>query len=130
MRKRLYDGLIILPPEATPEVRKTQVKNLEDLVQKCNGTILQKVEEGRKPLGYPIRKHAEGYFLVFHFEMETGKVSEFKNALELHEDILTFMVTVQVLRKDKKNVPKLPSHGSKPVHPPQETKSQTAATKP
>ena len=95
---KTYEGMFILPPEAAPEVRKNQIKILEDLIKKFNGNVLQKIEAGKKPLGYPLRKFREGYMVVVDFEMAGPSAPELQKSLPLQEDILKFMITVKPAR--------------------------------
>ena len=99
-----YEALFIFPPEATPEVRKNQDKNLEELLKKFGGTIVQKTEWGKKLLGYPLKKFREGYFLLLEFQMESLNMTEFRKGLELQEGLLKFMVTVKNPKTEKRPV--------------------------
>lgn len=99
---KAYEGLFVLPPEGTPEVLKNQANLLEGFIKKLDGRVVEKIEMGRRPLGYPIRKFREGFFLVLHFQMEPGKVPEFRKTLELQEDLLKIMVVARNPRVDRK----------------------------
>ncbi len=96
-----YDGIFIFPPESAPEARKRQLKGVEDLFQKYQAQILEKVEWGKRPLGYAVRKMKEGYFILWSFQMETSKVAEFRHALNLQEELLKFMLTVKPVKPAK-----------------------------
>ena len=104
-----YEGLFIYPPDAAAEVRKTQDKSLEDLVKKFEGKILQKMEWGRKPLGYPLKKFREGYFVVLEFQLPPLKMNEFRKALELQTDFLKFMLTIKQAKAPLKPAEKSPA---------------------
>ena len=95
---RFYEGLFVFPPETTPEGRKGEEKILEDMIQKLGGSVVQKTEYGKKPLGYAVRKFHEGRFLLCDFQLPPGKMNDLKKALQLYEGLLHFMITV----KDKK----------------------------
>ena len=111
-----YEGLFVFPPEATPDGRKTQIQNLEEAIRKYSGTVVQKVEWGKRPLGYPIRKFREGYFILLDFQMESLRATEFRKAIQLQEDFLNFMITVKTERKEaKKNAAKPRERSPKPV---------------
>ncbi|MBN1688854.1 MAG: 30S ribosomal protein S6 [Candidatus Omnitrophica bacterium] len=92
---RLYEGVFIFPPEATAEMRKNEEKTLEDVIKRNGGKIVQKIDLGRKPLGYNLKKFKEGYFIVIDMEVPRGKTIELRNMLELNESLLHFMVTVK-----------------------------------
>ena len=97
-----YEGFFVFPPESTPEVRKQQLKNLDDLIAKHKGQVAQKTEWGKKPLGYIIKKHQEGYGMIYDFQMDPAQATEFRKGLELQEDLIKFMVTVKVVAKAEK----------------------------
>ena len=103
---KLYEGFFIFSPEETPENRKTQFKNLDDLFSRFQGEILHREEWGKKPLGYPIRKFKEGYFLVVDYRMNPLKTVEFQKTLQLQEDIMKFMITAKNTKVEKKPAPK------------------------
>src|SRR5689334_1986572 len=99
---RLYEAVFIFPPESTTEARKAQLQNLDDLFVKFKAEIIQKMEWGRKPLGYAVRKFHEGFFLVVDYQMDPAKATEFRKTLELQEDILKYMITVKNIKAEKK----------------------------
>ena len=105
-----YEGMFILPPEATADARKAQIASLEELIGKHRGGVLQKNEWGKRSLGYLIRKFSEGYVVVVDFEMDPTQTEAFRKALELHEAVLKFMITVKV---ESKTPPKKVSKVSK-----------------
>ncbi len=96
-----YDGLFIFTPRETEEGRKRQLSLLETLIKKHEGVVTQKSEWGEKPIGYPIRKFKEGYFVHILFQMNPSQVAPFRNALELQENLLNFMLTVYDAKKQK-----------------------------
>ena len=96
-----YEGIFIFPPDSTPDVRKSQLKNLEDLIAKFKGQVQQKAEWGRKPLGYAIDKFQDGHFLVYDYQMDPSKATEFRKSLELQEDILKYMILVKETKTPK-----------------------------
>ncbi len=97
---KLYEGFFILPPDATNDARKTQITNLETSIQKFGGKIVQRIELGRKPIGYMLKKFREGYQVVVDFEMNPPSVQDLRKVLELQEDTLKYMVTVKVPKPD------------------------------
>ena len=106
---KAYEGIFIFPPESAADARKAQLKNLDDIISKFQGSIIQKNEWGKKPLGYPIKKFREGYVVVTDFEMPTSQATEFRKMLELQEDVLKYMITVKAkVKPDKKTVSPAP----------------------
>ena len=103
---RTYEGLFIFPPESGPDARKEELGALEELIKKYSGTIVDKNDWGKKPLGYLLKKHREGYFQLLHFKVPAENMNDFRKALELEERILKFMITVQNEKVAKKKSPK------------------------
>ena len=129
---KAYEGVFVFPPDSTPEVRKTQLKNLEDLITRFGGSITERVEIGRKPLGYPVRKHHEGFLWVADYKMEGPRADEFRKALELQEDLIKHMI----IRKDPvapKKVappkPAAPEAGGVAPKPPARTSPEQAGAR-
>ncbi len=116
-----YEGLFIFPPDSTPEARKNQLKNLDDLIAKFKGQITQKNEWGKKSIGYSIRKFSEGHCLVYDFQMDPSQATEFRKGLELQEDLLKFMVTIKRSPKIEKK-----SAASKAAKPSSRPAAQSA----
>jgi len=112
-----YEGFFIFPPDHTPEVRKKQDKTLEDLIHKFQGTIVEISEGGRKPLGYPVKKSKEGFFVWVHFQLESLKMNELRHALNLQEDFLKFMITRKLASSPKKVSEKSRSQPVQPTQP-------------
>ena len=112
---KAYEGVFIFPPEAAGDGRKAQLKSLEDLIVKFQGAVIQKNEWGKRPLGYPLRKFREGYFVVADFEMPTSQAVEFRKSLELQEDIMKYMITIKKEAKpEKKPAAKAPAAPTAP----------------
>lgn len=104
-----YEGTFIFPPEQSTDLQKAQVQQVEDLIKKCKGSVVQKTEWGKKTLGYPIRKFREGYVVFLEFQMDTTQAPEFRKALELQERLIKFMITVKNIRPLKLSLAKAPT---------------------
>ena len=113
-----YEGVFIFPPESAPEERKTQLKSLDDLIAKFHGEIVQKMEWGKRPLGYAIRKFREGHFLIVDFKMSPSGMAEFRKNLDLQDSLLKYMVTVKDTKVDKKAAAKPPQEVPAKSHRP------------
>ncbi len=95
---RTYEGLFIFPPESGPEARKEEAKALENHLKKFKAVVKEKVEWGKRSLGYAVKKHKEGYVVVLEFTMGPEHAEEFRRTLQLDERILKFMLTVRTAK--------------------------------
>ena len=114
---KLYEGLFVFPPEATTDARKTQLKNVEDLIAKLKGKVIQKAEWGKKPLGYAVKKFREGHVVIMDYQMDSLKQTEFRNALQLQDDLVKFMITVKDTKAEKKKSENASKAAAKTVAP-------------
>lgn len=110
---KAYEGLFVFPPDSTPDVRKGQLKSIDDLIAKFKGQVTQKTEWGKKLMGYPLQKHAEGYVMIYDFQMDSSQAIEFRKGIDLQEDLIKYMITVKVQEKVKAE--KKPSAPKAPV---------------
>lgn len=90
-----YEGILVFPPTATPDDRKAQDKAIDTLVEKFKGKVNQRTDWGKRPLGYTIKRFSEGVFSFVEFDMAPEGVSDFRKALEVHPEVLKYMVTVK-----------------------------------
>ena len=97
---KAYEGVFIFPPEAATDARKAQLKNLDDLIVRCKGSIVNKAEWGKRSLGYAVEGFGEGYFVVVDFKMDPSAADTFRKQLQLSEELIKYMVTVKVVEKN------------------------------
>ena len=122
-----YELVVILPPDSGPDERKAQDKTLEDLVTRAGGKVNQKTELGKRPLGYLLGKHKEGFILLLDLSMETLAVAEFRKALELRDEVLSYMFTIKPT-KEMVRPKSVPRAASKPSVSPETKRSVPAKT--
>ena len=85
-----YEALVIFPPQVTVSVLDGGKNDFEEVLSKFQGKIVNRLDMGRRPLGYPIKKVTEGHVVAFTFELAPENVDALKKALQLEEGILKF----------------------------------------
>jgi|GEM_PF-650130 len=115
---RVYENLLAFSPSVSPEDRKVHEKELEKIIDKHSGKILNKNELGQKYLGYEVKKHREAYLVVWDVQMDPSRAMEYRRALQLYPNIIKYMVTHKL--------PKKPAPPRKPrkIKPESETESR------
>ena len=97
-----YEGLFIFPPDESPEAGKQEERQIEEILRRFGGRVLERKDWGRRPLGYSVRKFREGRVLVWNFEIEAAQMGELFKALHLDEKILkTTIVKPQEPKREK-----------------------------
>lgn len=88
-----YELMIILKPLLPEDIRGGLQKKLEKLITKGKGKITATDSWGKRHLAYPIKKHDEGYYIVYKVSMDPAFVQDFRKELRLTNDILRFLLS-------------------------------------
>ena len=90
-----YELMIILKPLLPEDIRAGIQKKIEKLVTKGKGKITATDAWGKRHLAYPIKKHDEGYYLIYKLSLEANLSDKFQGDLKLMNDILRFILIKQ-----------------------------------
>ena len=111
MEMRQYEAVTIYPPDLTPDRIEQVRQEFKGLVEKHSGKFLNHQELGKRALGCSIRKHTQGVYLVYHFDLDTQQVTPLKKAIRLSDQILRASVVLHDFK-----VKSTPAAGSQ-THP-------------
>lgn len=84
--------MVILKPLLPEDIRAIIQKKLDKLVKDSKGTINSTDSWGKRHLAYPIKKHEEGYYIVYQLTLDSDRVDNFQKELKLMNDILRFLL--------------------------------------
>ena len=112
---RKYEGLFIFPPEEGPEAAKQEDAQLEEMITRFGGRVVERHDWGRRPLGYLLRKFREGRFLLWNFELEGAQLVELRRTLQLNEKILKSTLLKFEAPKPPKEKSKTPRNPKPPA---------------
>ena len=85
-----YESVIIINPNVEDDKVKALIKKFTDLIN--NDGKVENVEEvGMKKLAYEIKKHSEGYYVVFTFEANPEHISELERIYRITDSVLKFL---------------------------------------
>lgn len=87
-----YELMVILKPLLPEDIRAVIQKKLEKHVKDAKGSVSAIDVWGKRHLAYPIKKHEEGYYIVYQLTLEPEKVDKFQKELKLMNDILRFLL--------------------------------------
>jgi small subunit ribosomal protein S6 len=85
--------MLIITPDYEENEAEALIENVKGIIE--GGGNLINIDVWRKRrLAYPIRKHSEGYYVVYVFESESSFIAELNQALRVIEAILRHMIVL------------------------------------
>ncbi|GIW21204.1 MAG: hypothetical protein KatS3mg068_0211 [Candidatus Sericytochromatia bacterium] len=93
MEKRLYEVLLILPSNLNEEGILTELAKFDENVKNLGGNIEKLERQGKRKLGFNIKKHNDGYFVIAYVTLEVDKVERLKENCKYADNILRYFVT-------------------------------------
>jgi small subunit ribosomal protein S6 len=90
---RTYELVLVVSPEVGDEGLPATLDRVNGYIQERGGEVKQVDQWGKRRLAYPIKKQAEGYYIVTHFDIEPQAVRSLEGSLQLSEDVLRHLVT-------------------------------------
>ncbi len=113
---RQYEAVTIFAPQFAGDKLELAQKSFEELVKKSGGSVGGRHEMGKRHFGYVIRKHKEGFYIVFDFKLDPAKVTELKKAITLTDSILRCSILIK--QEFPKHQPVPAAAGAPPSHNP------------
>jgi len=92
---RVYENVFILTPTLSEEEVDRVVEQMQKVVEGKSAQV-DKVEKwGKRSLAYKIKKHTEGYFVLFTISGGGEAIAELERKLKVTDTVLRFL-TVRV----------------------------------
>lgn len=86
-----YEVMFIAKPFEETEVDPI-VTFVSDLLTK-NGCNIEKVDRwGKRHLAYPVKKQADGYYVLINFEAEPATIKEIDRVMKIRDEILKHLI--------------------------------------
>lgn len=86
-----YEVIVIAKPFEEAEVDPI-VTFVSDLLTK-NGCNIEKVDRwGKRHLAYPVKKQADGYYVLINFEADPATIKEIDRVLKIRDEILKHLI--------------------------------------
>lgn len=78
--------MMILNPDADQEAQAEITARVRSLVEDGGGTVDDVAEWGRRPIAYPVRKHADGVYVIVTCQASAAVVDEISRVLSISKD--------------------------------------------
>lgn len=89
---RNYEMVLIVHPDKEGDDLTAVVEDVESLIDRNDGRVLEIEPWGLRKLAYPIKKQQEGYYFVLQSDMEPQSVAEIDRNLRLMEPVIRHLI--------------------------------------
>jgi small subunit ribosomal protein S6 len=90
---RDYELVFIVNPEVGDEGVQETVDRVHNFIQERGGEVKESENWGKRRLAYPIKRQAEGVYVVSQIAFEPQELRALEGNLDLAEDVLRHLVT-------------------------------------
>ncbi len=90
---RDYEAVLIASPELNEEAVSTLRTQLNEVVSRHQGKLLESVVLGKRKLSYPLGRWSEGLYLQLRLQLPPSEVAALEKAVKMMEGNVRFMVT-------------------------------------
>src|SRR5690606_27879475 len=92
MTKDQYDMNANLQPQLDETQLQTEKDAIQTQVERAGGEIIELDEWGSRRLAYPIRKHNEGYYLIYRLHLSGNAPQTIEAALRQRDNVMRVLV--------------------------------------
>ena len=85
-----YESIIIINPSVDEEQIKALTTKFTEMIN-SDGKVEKAENLGKKKLAYPVKKNAEGYYVVFNFTANPSIIAELERNYRITDDVIKFM---------------------------------------
>ena len=87
-----YELMLILKPLLPEDIKSKVIKQIEELIGTLNGKVEDTDVWGKRHLSYPVKKHEEGYYIIYKLDLEEENVADFSKKLQLTNGVLRHLL--------------------------------------
>jgi len=87
-----YELVLIISPEVANEEVPAAVTRLGELVGKVGGSVADTTQWGRRKLSYPIKRFAEGNYVLAQLQLEPDSAKELESSLRMSGEIIRHLL--------------------------------------
>jgi len=87
-----YELVFILSPDVTDEEVPNVINRVSDTVKKVGGSVSEIIQWGRKKMAYPIKRFAEGNYMLAKLELKQASIRELEASLRLSGEVLRHLL--------------------------------------
>ena len=85
-----YESVVIINPAVEEAKINELTTKLTDMINN-DGKVEKADNLGKKKLAYPVKKNAEGYYVVLYFTANPSIIAELERNYRISDDVIKFM---------------------------------------
>ena len=89
-----YELMLILKPSLPENVRVSILNKINEVVSEGGLSLVSQDNWGKKYLSYPVKKHNEGYYIIYNLEsgkkFSTENIEKLTKSLRLMSELIRF----------------------------------------
>jgi len=91
---RKYEAMFIIKPDLSEEEKKNLFKQIQEIVTKNNGNVIEaNIWSEKRKLCFPIKKYTEGVYYLMNFRAPEEAIIRVSQNYKINENILRFLIT-------------------------------------
>ncbi|MBP7670924.1 30S ribosomal protein S6 [Candidatus Gracilibacteria bacterium] len=87
-----YELMLMLLPNLGEKALGEAVAEIEDFISSMGGKISQEDVWGVRDLAYRIKKHDQGYYIVWILELPAASITEMEKTLNINANIMRYLL--------------------------------------
>jgi small subunit ribosomal protein S6 len=102
---RTYEMMAVLAPDIPEEEMPAALERISGFITTNNGEVTELITTspwGRRRLAYEIRDYRDGFYALYHFNLDPSRVGEVERELRLNNQVLRSLVVTYTPPKPKK----------------------------
>lgn len=127
---RQYETVFLISPNLTEEETEGLVQQMEEVVSKKKGKLINKEEWGKRKLAYPIQTFEEAFYILFHYEGKSDIPDELERRFKQSDTVIRYLTVKKETRENvrgrKKKVPVKPEGAPPKEEAPGESEEASA----
>jgi len=97
---RQYETVFLISPKLTEEETEGLIHQMEEVVSKKKGKLINKEEWGKRRLAYPIQKFDEAVYVIFHYEGKSEIPDELERRFKQSDTIIRYLTVKKETREN------------------------------
>lgn len=95
---REYETIFVTRPDGNESQSTQLLERVDKIIERHEGTILQKKNWGRKELAYKVKKYNQGIYHYYNYTGDTATVADLERTLRLNDLPIKYL-TVKIADK-------------------------------